>query len=114
MYANRDDLDFSTASDLQPTQTLELPLSSEVVEIPVKRALFNNTRSVTLFFEDNYGEGDEDVTRISYLGFKGDWMKLTEAPVIAMYEAAANPADHKNLVPGGKYGAMDNGPGRGH
>ena len=64
-------------------------------EVPVKRALFSTVRSLDLFFEDNFGQGDEDVTRISYLGFKGDFMKLNRQPVNFLYEAAANPSDHK-------------------
>ncbi|KAK4635203.1 PITH domain-containing protein [Fulvia fulva] len=94
VYVNREGLDFSTASDLQPTQTLELAQSNEVQEVPVKRALFNTVRSLDLFFEDNWGRGDEDETRISYMGFKGEWMKLSREPVNFLYEAAANPKDH--------------------
>lgn len=45
-----------------------------------------------MFVEDNYGE---DVTRICYVGFKGDWMQLGKAPTNILYEAAANPSDHK-------------------
>ncbi|KAK5741295.1 hypothetical protein LTR17_004001 [Elasticomyces elasticus] len=95
LFINRDDLDFSAASSLQPTQTLELAQSNDVQEVPVKRALFNTVRSLDLFFEDNWGQGEEDVTRVSYLGFKGEWMKLSREPVNFLYEAAANPADHK-------------------
>ena len=95
LYLNRDDLDFSTASSLQPTQTLELAQSNEIQEVPVKRALFNTVRSLDLFFEDNWGQGEEDVTRVSYIGFKGEWMKLSREPVNFLYEAAANPSDHK-------------------
>ena len=79
---------------MQATQTLELAQSNEVQEYPVKRALFNTVRSLDLFFEDNWGQGDEDVTRISYIGFKGEWMKLSREPVNFLYEAAANPKDH--------------------
>lgn len=57
----------------------------------MKRALFGKVQSLTLFFVDNYGE---DVTRISYLGLKGDWMQLGRAPTNILYEAAANPSDH--------------------
>ena len=64
-------------------------------EVPVKRSLFNNVQTLTLFFEDNHGDGDEDVTRVTYLGFKGEWMKVGGAPESILYEAAANPADHK-------------------
>ncbi|KAK5168307.1 uncharacterized protein LTR77_006876 [Saxophila tyrrhenica] len=95
VHVNRDNLDFSTAADLAPTQKLELSQSNDVQEIPVKRALFNTVRSLDLFFEDNWGRGEEDETRISYLGFKGEWMKLSREPVNFLYEAAANPQDHK-------------------
>ncbi|KAK4507325.1 hypothetical protein PRZ48_001060 [Zasmidium cellare] len=95
VYMNREGLDFATASDLQPTQTLELAQSNEIQEIGVKRALFNTVRSLDLFFEDNWSQGEEDETRISYIGFKGEWMKLSREPVNFLYEAAANPGDHK-------------------
>jgi PITH domain len=95
VFVNKEHIDFSTASELDPTQTLQLAQSSDVQEYPVKRALFNTTRSLTLFFEDNWGHGDEDVTKIAYLGFKGEFMKLSKEPVSFLYEAAANPADHK-------------------
>lgn len=95
VHVNRADLDFSSASDLQPTQTLSLAQTSEVQEVPLRRALFNTTRSLTLFFEDNWSAGEEDETRVCYLGFKGEWMKLSREPVSVLYEAAARPADHK-------------------
>ncbi|KAI6882382.1 DUF1000-domain-containing protein [Hortaea werneckii] len=95
LYLNREDLDFSTATSLAPTQTLELAQSNSIQEIGVKRALFNTVRSLDLFFEDNWSRGEEDVTKVSYLGFKGEWMKLSREPVNFIYEAAANPGDHK-------------------
>ncbi|KAF2182476.1 DUF1000-domain-containing protein [Zopfia rhizophila CBS 207.26] len=91
-------MDFETASEKEPTQTLELSQTSEIQELPVKRAYFNTTRSLALFFEDNWSDGEEDMTRISYLAFKGDFMKLNKEPVSVLYEAAANPADHKAIV----------------
>ncbi|KAK3625871.1 hypothetical protein LTR56_020184 [Elasticomyces elasticus] len=117
LFINRDDLDFSAASSLQPTQTLELAQSNDVQEVPVKRALFNTVRSLDLFFEDNWGQGEEDVTRVSYLGFKGEWMKLSREPVNFLYEAAANPADHKMVSGvgarlGGHIGGAGGGDGR--
>lgn len=54
-----------------------------------------NTEHLTLFFEDNHGHGEEDVTRISYIGFKGDWTRLSREPVEVLYESAARPSDHK-------------------
>jgi len=95
LYVNREDLDFTTAAELPATQTLELAQSNDVQEYPVKRALFNTTRSLTLFFEDNWGHGEEDVTCLAYIGFRGDKMNISREPVSVVYEAAANPADHK-------------------
>lgn len=62
-----------------------------MVEYPVRRALFNNTYSLTLFVEDNYGE---ETTRIWYIAFKGEHTNLTREPVEVLYEKAANPKDH--------------------
>ncbi|KXT03986.1 hypothetical protein AC578_9249 [Pseudocercospora eumusae] len=99
LYINREGLDFSTAAELEPTQKVELSQTNDVQEVPVKRALFNSVRSLDLFFEENWGRGEEDETRLSYLGFKGEWMKLSREPVNFLYEAAAKPSDHK-LAPG--------------
>ena len=76
-------------------QVLELSQTSEVQEIPVKRALFSKVQRLSLFVVDNFGDGDEDVTRVSYVGFKGEWTKLGKAPTNILYEAAAQPGDHK-------------------
>ncbi|KAK4189986.1 PITH domain-containing protein [Podospora australis] len=95
VIVNRDDVDFGVAEEAQGTQTFELSRTGDVQEIAVKRARFNAVRRLSLFFPDNFGDGDEDVTRISYLGFKGEWMQLGRAPANILYEAAANPADHK-------------------
>lgn len=81
-----------TATDLTPTQTLTLSQTSEIQDIPIKRALFGKVQNLTLFFEDNFGD---DMSRFSYLGFKGDFMRLGGAPKDILYEAAANPNDHK-------------------
>ncbi|OTA57866.1 DUF1000-domain-containing protein [Hypoxylon sp. EC38] len=94
VFINRDNIDFETAEELAPTQTFELSQTSEIQELPVKRALFGKVQRLTLFFEDNFGGGEEDVTRLSYLGFKGEWMQLGRAPSQILYEAAPNPNDH--------------------
>ena len=56
------------------------------------------TTSITLFFEDNWSDGEEDVTRIGYLGFKGQFTPLNREPVSFLYEAAANPRDHATIA----------------
>ncbi|PNS21070.1 PITH domain-containing protein [Sphaceloma murrayae] len=98
VFVNREDLDFGTAAEIQPTQTFSLSQTSEVQEVPVKRALFNTVRSLDLFFEDNWSNGEEDETMISYIGFKGEWMNLSREPVNFLYEAAANPNDHQMVA----------------
>jgi hypothetical protein len=67
---------------------------SDVFEFPLNRALWNTTTSITLFFEDNWSGGGEDVTKVGYVGFKGQFMALNREPVSVLYEAAANPSDH--------------------
>jgi RNA polymerase I-specific transcription initiation factor RRN6 len=94
LHINRDDLDFAAAEDAKPIQTLELSQTSDVQEIPVKRALFAKVHRLVLFFADNFGDGDEDVTRVSYVGFRGEWTRLGKAPTNILYEAAAQPGDH--------------------
>lgn len=94
VFINRDDMDFDSAEELAPTQEFELSQTSQVQELPVKRALFGKVQRLTLFFADNFGQGEEDVTRASYLGFKGEWMQLGRAPSQILYEAAPNPNDH--------------------
>jgi hypothetical protein len=95
VFLNQESMDFDTASEKDSTQTLEISQTSEVQEIPVKRAYFNTTRSLALFFEDNWSNGEDEETVLSYLAFKGDFMKLNKEPVSVLYEAAANPSDHK-------------------
>ena len=53
VFANRTDvLDFETAGELAPTQTLELARTNEVQELPVRRALFAKCQRLALFFEE--------------------------------------------------------------
>lgn len=94
LFINQDNLDFDAAEESDPVQTLELSQTSEVQDIPVKRALFSKVQRLNLFFVDNFGDGDEDVSNISYIGFKGEWTKLGKAPTNILYEAAPQPGDH--------------------
>ena len=94
LFINRENLDFDTASETEATEVLELAQDPRVQEYPVKRHRFTMTRSITLFFEENWGA---ETTKISYLGFKGEFMALSKEPVSVLYESAANPADHKRI-----------------
>jgi hypothetical protein len=68
-------------------------------------AKFSNVRNVTLYIQKNFSDDDDETTRISYIGFKGEYTEFTRDPIITMYEAAANPADHKTKVEN-KFGSM--------
>lgn len=99
-YANRDDLDFDSVNDIEPDQKWELipPKRGNNLYFPeyrTKVAKFSNLRSLTLFFDKNFGD---DITKISYIGLHGEYSEFTRDPIIAIYEAAANPADHKNKL----------------
>ncbi|KAI1343932.1 DUF1000 domain protein [Xylariaceae sp. FL0016] len=109
VFINREDLDFDAAEELQPTQAFELAQTAEVQELPVKRALFGKCQRLTLFFVDNFDEDEEEVTQLSYLGFKGEWMQLGRAPANILYEAAPNPNDH--ALKGTSTNAMGSGIG---
>ncbi|KAJ8101898.1 galactose-binding domain-like protein [Lipomyces tetrasporus] len=97
LFKNRSDIDFSIATDLKADAIIEHPAGiPDIVEYPLKRAIFSNVKSICLFVLDNHGE---DTTQITYIGFRGEWKELSKDPVITIYEAAANPSDHKSLVP---------------
>lgn len=108
VFINRDDLDFSSATDVAAIQTLTLSQAGDVQDVPVKRNLFGNVYSLTLFVMDNYGAG---ATNIFYLGFKGEFTKLAREPVEVLYEKAANPKDHAPIV--GINDMAAQGPGHG-
>lgn len=91
LWANANDIDFATALERPPSQTLVLAQTNEIQEVPVLRARFATLHCLSIFIEDNYGN---DVTALSYLALKGDWMPLGRAPQNILYEAAANPRDH--------------------
>jgi PITH domain len=59
-----------------------------VAEYPVKRVNFNYVRDLTLFIEDNWSGGDEEVSQLRYIGFKGEWTKLKDPPLVAVYEVS--------------------------
>lgn len=109
IFRNTDDLDFSAATDTSPVQTLVVSQTNDLQELAVKRPLFGNTYSLTLFFEDNYGD---DVSEIFWIGFKGEFAELNREPVEVLYEKAANPKDHelvagigeRGVLPGGRHG----------
>jgi len=94
LFANEASLDFEDAADKLPTQEFDVAQGREVGEYAVKTAKFSNLSSVTLFFPSSQGA---DTTRIYYVGFLGHWSERKNTPVITVYEAQANPADHEKI-----------------
>ncbi|KAI9597724.1 galactose-binding domain-like protein [Syncephalis fuscata] len=93
VFVNRDDVDFDTVNDVEATQTWELANNADdVCEYHTRLAKFSSVRSVTLFFPENFGD---DITQLTFLGFRGEWTKIQPQPIITVYELQANPADHQ-------------------
>ncbi|KAK5009526.1 PITH domain-containing protein [Cryomyces antarcticus] len=93
VYVNpKETFSWDDVSDSTPTQRFDLSQTSEVQELLVNRPKYSTTRNLALFYKDNFGD---DVTRLSYVGFKGKHMSLNREAISFLYEAAANPADHK-------------------
>ncbi|KAJ7100216.1 galactose-binding domain-like protein [Mycena belliarum] len=92
IYANHPTIvDFADAETTTPQLNISL-LEGEtgVVEYPFRVAAFANITSLSIFFSDSVGG---DVSRIYYVGFKGD-AKSTQRDVSSKLEVpAANAAD---------------------
>ncbi|GAA5861044.1 hypothetical protein JCM8547_008017 [Rhodosporidiobolus lusitaniae] len=93
VFANQQ-LDFDEATSIDVTQSFDVAITREVIEFAVRPAKFPSVQSLTLFFPSNHGE---NTTRISFLGFKGEYSAFTRDPIITVYEAQANPADHAKI-----------------
>ncbi|SCV74304.1 BQ2448_6736 [Microbotryum intermedium] len=87
-------LDFDEATSTACTQEFDIAATRGVTEYAVKPAKFPSVSSLTLFFPASTGE---DTVRIFFVGFKGEHKPFTRDPVITVYEAQANPADHLKL-----------------
>ncbi|KAI9101655.1 galactose-binding domain-like protein [Phlyctochytrium arcticum] len=94
-FVNREDIDFDNAESVTETQEWELTPETprgNIAEYGTRVAKFTNVRNLVLYFPENFGD---DVTRIYYIGLKGEWSEIKKDPIITSYELAANPADHK-------------------
>lgn len=116
VFANRTDVDFDTARDMEPTTTLTL-LPPEhgadygTIDYPLRPAgRFQSVSSITLYFGDNYArqedpDGDAVQTEISYVGFKGKGLNVKRQAVECVYESRGMKKDHK--VPDGEFGMQN-------
>ncbi|KAL1914760.1 uncharacterized protein VTP21DRAFT_8018 [Calcarisporiella thermophila] len=92
-FINREDVDFDVADTYDPVQEWELVQNTdEVAEYPTRLTKFTSVRNLTLYFPENFGA---DATRVLFIGLRGEWSEIKKDPIITIYEAQANPADHK-------------------
>ncbi|KAH7622446.1 putative PITH domain-containing protein 1 [Nannochloris sp. 'desiccata'] len=97
VFINRDDLDFSTVTELAPVQEWDLLENfNGQMEYPTQVAKFNGVHSIDLYFPANFGAA---ATEITFIAFKGEFSERKRQAVEAVYEARPVPSDHK--VPGG-------------
>ncbi|KDQ58525.1 hypothetical protein JAAARDRAFT_34339 [Jaapia argillacea MUCL 33604] len=92
IYANHPNIvDFSDAENISPQLNISL-LEGEVgvAEYPLRVAAFANINSLSLFFGDSSGG---DLSRIYYLGFKGDTRTPRKEVNSKLEIPAANAAD---------------------
>ncbi|KAK0449983.1 PITH domain-containing protein [Armillaria borealis] len=94
VFANEDAMDFEDVNDKTPVQEFDIVQSRDVGEYAVKAAKFFNVSSITLFIPASQGA---ETTRIYYVGFLGQWTERKSNPVITVYEAQANLADHEKI-----------------
>jgi hypothetical protein len=96
LFKNRPNMTFDDAS-AEPDQEFELQRDPQcALEYGVKIVKFSGVNHLTLHFPKNFGE---DTSKIFYIGLKGDFTEAQrEAILIANYELAPNPADHKTNV----------------
>jgi len=92
IYANHPNIiDFADAETTTPQLNISL-LEGEVgvIEYPLRVAAFASINSLSLFFSDSVGG---DVSRIYYVGFKGDTRELRKDADTKLDIRAANAAD---------------------
>lgn len=93
IFKNNELLDIETATQKKADQELDLTFDIEgTYDFLLKQSKFNNCQSITLFFPSNFGAEN---TRISYIGFKGDYSDFKRRAVEAIYESAPQMKDHK-------------------
>jgi len=95
-YAGRDDVDFASLDDIQPTQRWDLtPNLTGEGFVPVRQAPFTNISSLTLYIKADGGSEEECVVR--YLGLQGEHTHVQRRAVHAKYESQALRSDHPPL-----------------
>ena len=87
-----EDLDFSGLDGVVPAQIAELAVNEQGEGyMNMNRAPFTNITALALFFPANHG--DEEETKLAYIGMQGDHTHGQRMAVNATYELIATPND---------------------
>ncbi|EQC31007.1 hypothetical protein SDRG_11194, partial [Saprolegnia diclina VS20] len=93
LFVNREDIDFTNATELPATQKLELVEDYDAnIDYPLSLRKFQGISSLSLFFENSV---DGDQTRVYYIGLKGESKKWKHGVVECVYESRPQLSDHK-------------------
>ncbi|KAK6458604.1 DUF1000-domain-containing protein [Scheffersomyces xylosifermentans] len=116
LFKNDTEVDFDTVEGKKPAFVISHPQigvmyndddddipevleeEGDFVEHYLPRHIFTGVQQLTIFIENIHNEEEEDESHLHYLEIRGEYTELNKDPVIALYESAANPADHKNLT----------------
>ncbi|ODV85123.1 hypothetical protein CANARDRAFT_28424 [[Candida] arabinofermentans NRRL YB-2248] len=114
LFKNESSIDFDNVNSKKPTFALEQPQvgiddsepltinelkdDSTFVEHFLPRHQFGGITSLTIFFENNHTEDEDEILKLYSIDLRGEYKALNKDPVVVLYESAANPADHKNLL----------------
>jgi hypothetical protein len=79
---------------IPPSQAKQQP---KVPEYSVKRVRFGNVRNITLYIDDNYG-AEERVSRLWYLGFKGESTDSNDKSGSTVEEVRDHPCSRLMLI----------------
>ncbi|ODV95528.1 hypothetical protein PACTADRAFT_3226 [Pachysolen tannophilus NRRL Y-2460] len=94
-----ENVEYEASNDLVNGRTqLEIREDSTFVEHHLPRHVFNNVNFLTIYFQNNWSNDDEEYLQLYSIEFRGEWSPLSKSHIITNYESAANPADHKNLL----------------
>ncbi|XP_019367622.1 PREDICTED: PITH domain-containing protein 1, partial [Gavialis gangeticus] len=93
LFKNTPHMSFDDAAR-EPDQMFSLNRDiTGVLEYPTKIARFSSVYHLSIHISKNFGA---EMTKIFYIGLKGEWTEAHRHEVtICNYEASANPADHK-------------------
>ena len=93
LFVNRDDIDFESAEDTPPAQSISLSVDPDgALFYPLRATKFSNVSSLTLVFRGVHGSGS--IAAITFVGLKGIASAHRRGVVTAVYEAKPMPQDH--------------------